>query len=136
MNLTRLLTALSITLITPLVSILSIATPSHASRTSLLIAQSSIGCRSNESTFVETETENYWIFICGGDAPATYLGVEKGNPSNSIRLPLSDYDPQGDYFEAINNDVLYILAKTPRGIFLTVTQGNTELLREPVLYTW
>ena len=134
MNLTRSLTALSITLAAPLFAILPVAAPSYASFT---VAQgSSIGCRSSESTFVETETENYWIFICGGDAPATYLGIEKGNPSNAIRLSLSDYDPQGNYFEAVNNDVTYILAKTPRGIFLTVTQGETELLREPVLYDW
>jgi hypothetical protein len=33
-------------------------------------------------------------------------------------------------------DVIYILAKTPRGMFLTVTQGSKELLRQPVLRPW
>lgn len=109
---------------------------SPASHQGLLLAQSTQGCEEGESTFVITETENYWIYICGGDYPGSYVGVEKQNPSNAIRLPLSDYDPQGNYFEAVNGDVIYILARTPRGTFLTVTQGTEELLREPVLQPW
>jgi hypothetical protein len=103
----------------------------------LLLAQNySSGCRDGESLFVETETRDYWIYICGGDNPGTYVGIEKQNPRHSIRLPLTDYDPQGNYFEAVNGDVVYILAKTPRGMFLTVTQGSQELLRQYVLQPW
>lgn len=95
-----------------------------------------LSCRSEESTFVETETKNYWVNICGGDYPGFYVAMEKRRPKNRIRLPLQDYDPQGNYFEAVNGQYLYILAKTPRGMFLTVTQGTRELLREPVLKVW
>jgi hypothetical protein len=103
----------------------------------LLLAQSdSRGCRDGESLFVKTETQDYWVYICGGDQPETYVGIEKRNSRHSIRLPLTDYDPQGNYFEAVNGDVVYILAKTPRGMFLTVTQGSKELLRQPVLKPW
>mgnify|MGYP004470724347 CR=1 FL=1 len=86
--------------------------------------------------FVATETANYRVYICGGDNPGTYVGVEKRNPSRMIRLQLTDYDPQGNYFEARTGDVTYILAKTPRGMFLTVSQDSQELLREPVLQPW
>ena len=102
----------------------------------LLAQSSSRACRAGESLFVETETKDYWIYICGGDNPGTYVGIEKRNPTHSIRLPLTNYDPRGSYFEAVNGNVMYILAKTPRGIFLTVTQGSKELLRQPVLKPW
>jgi hypothetical protein len=102
-----------------------------------LLAQSSAtGCRDWESTFVATETANYRVYICGGDNPQTYVGVSKRNPRNSIRLPLTDYDAQGNFYAAVNGNVTYMLAKTPRGMFLTVTQGTRELLREPTLQPW
>ena len=114
--------------------------PAHAmpafNSPELRLAQSVVGCRAEESLFVKTETKDYWVYICGGDNPGTYVGIEKRNPAHSIRLPLSDYDPRGNYFEAVNGDVIYILAKTPRGMFLTVTQGSKELLRQPVLRPW
>ncbi|MDG2991044.1 hypothetical protein L3556_08915 [Candidatus Synechococcus calcipolaris G9] len=93
-------------------------------------------CQNTESTFVETETKNYWVNICGGDFPAYYVAMNKGDRNQSIRLRLSDYDPQGNYFEAVNQSYIYILSKTPRGMFLTVSQGTKELLREPVLQPW
>lgn len=114
---------------------------SSLKQASFFLSQSDIehdieGCQPEESTFVETETEHYWVYICGGDNPVTYVGIDKQDPSFAIRLPLSDYDPQGNFFEAVNGNVSYILAKTPRGMFLTVTQGSQELLREPVLQPW
>jgi hypothetical protein len=87
-------------------------------------------CRSAESMFVAAETDNYWVNICGGDRPSHYVGVQKSNPRNSIRVRLSDYEPTGDYFEAVNGDVVYILTTTIRGKYLTVTQGGREILRE------
>jgi hypothetical protein len=110
---------------------------SHLKQYTFHLAQSnSRGCRAEESTFVATETANYRIYICGGDNPETYVGIEKQNPSHSIRLQLTDYDPQGNFFEATNGDISYILAKTPRGMYLTVSQGYQELLRESVLRPW
>lgn len=119
-------------------SFMPVASSALASPTPTLLAQndSPISCRSGESTFVATETQNFWVFICGGDNPGTYLGVDKSNPRSFIRVPLRDYDRQGNYFEAVNGDFTYILSKTPRGMFLTVSQGTRELLREPVLQPW
>jgi hypothetical protein len=96
-----------------------------------LIAQSGRNyCRGSESMFIAAETDNYWVNICGGDFPTHYVGVQKSNTRNSIRVPLSDYEPTGDYFEAVNGDVLYILSRTNKGKYLTVTQGGREILRE------
>ncbi len=93
-------------------------------------------CRKGESTFLTMETKSYWVSICGGDNPNSYVGVNKKDRRQSIRVPLKDFDPRGNYFYAVNKDVEYILAKTPRGNFLTVTRGTRELLREPVLKGW
>lgn len=89
-------------------------------------------CGEFESTFVAVETDNFFVSICGGDLPGSYVGVDKVT-GDSIRLPLSDYSMNGNYFEAVNGDYVYILSKTPRGNFLTVSLGAEELLRE---YTW
>ncbi|MGK7873233.1 MAG: hypothetical protein AB4426_07950 [Xenococcaceae cyanobacterium] len=90
-------------------------------------------CQENESLFIVAETKGFWVNICGGDLPHTYVGVSKAN-DNSIRLPLNDYDQQGNYFEAINGNITYLLIRgTAKGDFLTVTQEDRELLRQPVL---
>jgi hypothetical protein len=90
-------------------------------------------CQQNESLFIVAETKGFWVNICGGDFPNTYVGVSKTN-GNKIRLPLSDYDQQGNSFEAVNKDVSYLLIRgTAKGDFLTVTQKDKELFRQPVL---
>jgi hypothetical protein len=99
----------------------------------MLLAELRNYCNANESVWVEAETEDYWVNICGGDFPYTYVGVNKHN-GNTIRVPLDNYEQDGSAFEAINGDVSYLLIRnTPRGSFLTVTQGTRELLRQPIL---
>jgi hypothetical protein len=95
-------------------------------------------CKKEESLFLTAETQNYWVSICGsGDTPYTYVGVSKKD-RKSIRVPLKNHDRRGNYFEAVNKEFVYILAKTPKGTFLTVTNTKTkrELLRESVLKGW
>lgn len=99
------------------------------------LAQEVDNCRPYESTFVAVETQNFWVNICGGDLPNTYVGMDK-RTGNSIRLPLQDYSPQGYFFEAANGNYTYLLTKTPKGNFLTVSQGNREILREYTLQNW
>lgn len=92
-------------------------------------------CRQEESTFLAVETKSFFVSICGGDLPHTYVGVNK-KTHQSLRLPLKDVDPQGYYFEADNKGYIYILADSTKGKNLTVTKGTRELLREPVLRGW
>ena len=87
-------------------------------------------CKSNEGAIINVETKNYLVAICGKGEPEFYVGVEKEDPTKSIRLPLNDFSP--GFYAAANGNTTYILAKTPKGHFLTVTQGNKELLREVV----
>ena len=89
-------------------------------------------CERFESLFVAVETDNFFVNICGSDLPSHYVGIAK-NTGDGIRLPLVDYSPNGFYFEAMNGEFVYILSKTPRGNFLTVTRGTEEILRE---FTW
>lgn len=91
-------------------------------------------CNSSETPFVAAETSNYWVSICGtGPRPAFYVGINKQNPTTRIRLPLSDYSPQGPMFVATNGSTTYILGWSAKGANLTVSKGSTEILREPVL---
>jgi hypothetical protein len=95
-----------------------------------LVARGKNFCNSNESVFFAGESDSFWVYICGGDRPHYYIGVEKSRPTNLIRLPLKDYG--NEYFEAVNGEFTYIVANTPRGRFLTVSKGDRELLREVV----
>jgi hypothetical protein len=98
----------------------------------ILISQRNF-CGQNESMFVAAETKGFWVNICGGDLPNSYVGVSKTD-GKSIRLPLNNYDQQGNYFEAVNGNVTYMLIRgTAKGDFLTVTQGNKEIVRQPIL---
>ncbi|MBO3460256.1 hypothetical protein G7B40_023640 [Aetokthonos hydrillicola Thurmond2011] len=90
-------------------------------------------CRQGESTFLAVETKSFWVSICGGDLPHTYVGVNK-KTRQSLRLPLKNADRY--YFDAVNGDYLYILADSTKGKNLTVTRGTRELLREPVIKGW
>lgn len=96
----------------------------------ILLAKGRNFCNSNESVFFAGESSSFWIYICGGDRPHYYIGVEKNRPTNLIRLPLRDYG--NGYFEAVNGEYTYIVSNTPRGRFLTVSKGYRELLREVV----
>ena len=99
----------------------------------LLLAKLRNHCKSNESLFLSAETRGFWVNICGGDLPHTYVGVSKTDGSR-IRLPLDNYEPDGSWYEAINGDVSYaIIFGTTKGHFLSVTQGNTELVKQPIL---
>ncbi|BAQ62402.1 hypothetical protein GM3708_2808 [Geminocystis sp. NIES-3708] len=90
-------------------------------------------CKPEESLFLSAETKNFWLNICGGDLPRYYVGVSKKN-GKRIRLVLDDYDKQGNYFSAYNGNVNYlIIFNTPKGSFLTVTEGKKELFREPLI---
>jgi hypothetical protein len=96
----------------------------------VLLARGRNFCNANESVFFAGETRSFWIYVCGGDTPSHYIGVEKNRPTNLIRLPLRDYS--NEYFEAVNGEYTYIIANTPRGRFLTVSHGYREILREVV----
>ena len=87
-------------------------------------------CQGEEKSLVEMTTQNYTINICGVTTPEYYVGTEKADPTKSIRLPLTQASPT--LIMAVNGDVTYTLAQTPTGNFLTVTQGEKELLREVV----
>lgn len=94
-------------------------------------------CYKNDSVFAAAETKNFWVSICGGDLPHTYVGVNKST-GQTIRLPLSvnGVDSKGTYFEAVNGEYTYILADSAKGKNLTVSRGTRELLREPVIRGW
>jgi hypothetical protein len=99
----------------------------------LLLVETRNNCQKNESLFVAAETKDFWVNICGGAQPNTYIGVDKSN-GKFIRLPIKRYDPQGNMFEALNGNVSYILIRgTAKGNFLTVIEGKREILKQPII---
>jgi hypothetical protein len=94
----------------------------------LLLAQNSTYCQDGESTFISAETVGFWINICGGDLPHTYVGVSK-NDGQSIRIPGEYYkNEEFEGFIAINGDVRYTLTHDS----LTVTQNGETLVYQKV----
>ncbi|NJL01337.1 MAG: hypothetical protein HC838_05260 [Spirulinaceae cyanobacterium RM2_2_10] len=91
-------------------------------------------CETNESVFMAVATENFWLNICGGDLPNHYVGVSK-NGGDRIRLPLSDYDPQGTKFTANNGAIRYeiFLVGDPESLVVTDTNTGDILVQEQIL---
>lgn len=99
----------------------------------VLVAELYDLCEAEESTYLVAETENFWVSICGGDAPYTYVGMDKVT-EDWIELDLADYAADGSWFEAVNGDYTYsIIFGTAKGSFLTVTEGDETILQEYLL---
>lgn len=94
---------------------------------SMLLAQSDVCDGRGGSLFVEAETRNFNLYICGGDYPAYYVGIAK-NGSGGITLPLSNYSR--DRFVARNRDTTYTLTRKQ----LLVTQRGRTIVREAIRY--
>lgn len=90
-------------------------------------------CGSGETTFLAVETTSYLVSICGANQPTTYVGVEKRNPQQSVRIPLQDYSLTAPQYVAVNGAYTYIVGNSAKGKTLTVSKGTTELLREPIV---
>lgn len=94
-------------------------------------------CDETESTFFIAETENYWISICGGDYPYTYVGMNKDNEDLWIRADLVEYGEDGSYFDAVNGEYTYsINLNTAKGSWLSVIDGDNEVILSEYLLDW
>ncbi|MEB3274441.1 MAG: hypothetical protein VKJ85_11705 [Prochlorothrix sp.] len=99
----------------------------------VLVAELYNLCGDYESNFLVAETENFWLSICGGDYPYTYVGMDK-ETGDWIELELTYYADDGSWYEAENGSYIYsIIFDTPQGHFLTVTEGDVTILQEYLL---
>lgn len=91
-------------------------------------------CGQYESTFVSVETKNFWVSICGGDLPHTYVGVDK-KTRKAIKLDLTEdgANTKGRYFEAANGEYSYGINVSPTNKNLTVRRNNRVILREAIV---
>lgn len=106
------------------------AATTNQQQSKLLLASGRNFCRKSESTFVMAQTKDFWLNICGGDLPNTYVGVNK-RTGNTIRLPLASYSRDGQAFTARNGNVQYLITfGTTKGDVLVVLQGQREILRQ------
>lgn len=82
----------------------------------------------NPSQFVHAETQNFHIYICGGDSPHVYVGRNKKS-DDEITLPLTQTSRRNTYV-ALNEDYpnIYRYVLTPYQ--LTVTKNGRIILRE------
>jgi hypothetical protein len=97
-----------------------------------LVAQTESDCPPNSggSQFVTAETRSFYIYICGGDLPNTYVGVAKNRRTGGIILPLQSSN--NDRFVAVNRNVRYTLTRNE----LIVTQNGRVILRERATWKW
>ena len=97
-----------------------------------LMAQAESVCPPNSggSQFVTAETRSFYIYICGGDLPNTYVGVAKNSRTGGIILPLQSYT--NDRFVAVNRNVRYTLTRNE----LIVTQNGRVIVRERATWKW
>lgn len=97
----------------------------------ILIAQEySCPPNSGGSQFVAAETRNFYVYICGGDLPNTYIGISKNQRTGGIILPLRSYN--NDRFVAVNGDVRYTLTRNE----LIVTRNGRVIARERATWRW
>ncbi|MBP0018461.1 MAG: hypothetical protein J7647_13045 [Cyanobacteria bacterium SBLK] len=81
-------------------------------------------CQREETAFVFAETRDYWLNICGKFAPEFFVAVNK-QEQIPVRLPVTDYDLAGKWFEAVNLENEYVLGFQGRfegDIFFAITQ--------------
>jgi hypothetical protein len=98
----------------------------------MLVAQAESVCPPNSggSQFVTAETRSFYIYICGGDLPNTYVGVAKNRRTGGIILPLQS--SSNDRFVAVNRNVRYTLTRSE----LIVTQNGRVIVRERATWKW
>lgn len=90
-------------------------------------------CQEEETAFVFAETRDYWLNICGKFAPEFFVAVNK-QKQIPIRLPVTDYDLAGKWFEAVNIENEYVLGFQGRfegDIFFAITQLKTDQFQKP-----
>lgn len=90
-------------------------------------------CQEDENAFVFAETQDYWLNICGKIFPAFFIVVKK-QESVSLRLPITDYNIEEKWFEAIDSEKEYALAFQglfDGDIFFSITQFKLDKLQQP-----
>lgn len=94
-----------------------------------LVAQRTACPGYNPSEFVRAETKNFFVYICGGDLPHTYVGIAKNGRGN-ITLPLRTVE--NDRFVAVNGNHRYTLTRNK----LTVTRNGRTIVNEAARWIW
>ncbi|NWF59402.1 MAG: hypothetical protein HXY43_08875 [Fischerella sp.] len=90
-------------------------------------------CPDGNTTFVEAETKNFIVYICGREVPDSYVAVAR-NGNNRIALPLQKYNSSGNMedsqYVAVNGDIRYILTRK----LLKVSRDGRNIVKEKVLH--
>ena len=110
--------------------IASLPSPQQSSPTRIesTLSQFQNHCQEEETAFVFAETREYWLNICGIFSPE-FLVVTRKRDSTFVRLPVTDYDLEGKWFEATNAEREYALGFQgvfEGDIFFAITQLQTD----------
>ncbi|MCX7593827.1 MAG: hypothetical protein N2235_08710 [Fischerella sp.] len=90
------------------------------------------GCPDGNTTFVEAETKNFIVYICGRQVPDSYVAVAR-NGNNRIALPLQKYshrNVEDSHYVAVNGDIRYLLTRK----LLKVSRDGRNIVKEKVLH--
>jgi hypothetical protein len=90
------------------------------------------GCSEGENTFVEAETKSFAVYICGGDAPTSYVTITKSG-NKKVILTLVGYNSademnKGEYV-ALNENILFFLTQHS----LKISQDGQTIVEEKIL---
>jgi hypothetical protein len=90
------------------------------------------GCPEGNNTFVEAETVNFIIYICGNNVPASFISIARNN-QEKITVSLQSYNPrnavEASRYVAVQDDIRYVLTSK----VLRISQDNRTLVKEKVL---
>jgi len=100
----------------------------------ILLAQSNRQlCSQQEENLAQSfylETANFFANICrDSSGQLIYIGGEKANPENTIKLPA--FAEEGTGYVAENGNITYIVT----GAALTVVENGVPILEENVIYS-
>ena len=116
-------------------AIASPASPSPSSPTQIdsTLSQFQNRCQGEETAFVFAETREYWLNICGEYLPEFLVAINKQD-TIPVRIPITDYDLQGKWFEAMNTEREYVLGFQgvfEEDIFFAITQLKPDKSQKP-----
>ncbi|MEC4894313.1 MAG: hypothetical protein SAL07_20085 [Oscillatoria sp. PMC 1051.18] len=97
-----------------------------------LLASARNNCGDGFVAFFAGETKDFWINICGWLYPQFYKGIRKLDGA-VVNVEITEVDLSNNVYQAIDGNIYYVISNTAQGRFLSITQGNRELLKQPLI---
>ncbi|MEC4986793.1 MAG: hypothetical protein SAJ37_16300 [Oscillatoria sp. PMC 1068.18] len=98
----------------------------------LILTNARNNCGDGFVAFFAGETKDFWINICGWLYPQFYKGVRKLDGA-IVNVEIAEVDLSNHVYQAIDGNIYYLISNTNQGRFLSISQGNRQLLKQPLI---